>query len=199
MIPTDYRLEQVATRLAERLEGTRRSFVGQPDVAAEEFRRIADEHADAAIAEFREVGMVDEPEPHAKFLRRELIETFLPRYRRLARDMTAAEEAGFGLGVVAKPLGRLGLGFVTLLLLALTIRLGLMNPVLWPLLLVVLALPFLPDIAGALHRRRYHRSLVSMLEDMAKVQDQASAYLRPHELHPERRSEKRPRPQGEIQ
>ena len=203
MVPSDYRLDSVAIKLVERLEGSRRTFVGRSDEAREEFRRIALEHAEAAITEYESVALADDAGAHADFLRRELVETLVPRFHRVAIEMNAMEERGFGMGPLARPMGRLGLGAGTLLLLAMVLKFSLWNPVMWPLMMLILAIPFVPDIVSALYRRRYKQSCVSIIEDLGRIQEQASAYLTADQLNldaPKEKQRKRPRPpQGEIQ
>jgi len=181
MIPTEYRLEQVVARLIERLDGARRSY-DNPDLMRAEFERIADEHVRGALGEFREVGMVDEPQHHEEFLANEVSETFLPRYLKLAEEMNFAERRGFGMGALAKPLGRIGLVVATLMLVWFLELRFIRLPVIWPVMFVTLSLPFWPDIAGWLHRRRYLASLQSVLADMSWIQEQAGAYVRPERL-----------------
>jgi hypothetical protein len=195
MIPSDYRLEQVVARLIERLEGARPSFPDDPERAAAAFRRTAEEHVEAAIAEFSEVSLTQDPDLHAAFLRREVLETFLPRYHRLATDMTRREERGFGFGPLADPLGRLGLaGFSLLFLWFVLVRLAWL-PVIWPLVLLDLSLVFWPDLAASAHRRWYANRLHRVVADMARIQEQSNAYAPPERLRaPETAPRTRPQP-----
>lgn len=177
MLPTDYRLDHVVARLIERLEGQRRTFLDRPDASLAAFERTSRSHVQAAIAEMRETGWTDEPEAHAAFLEREVIETFLPRYHATATAMNAAERGGFGLGALSEPLGRLGMvggsllfaWFVLLKLIAL--------PIVWPLFVLTAAAPFAPDLSAAMHRRRYRAQLEAMVTDMTRIQDNERAYL----------------------
>jgi hypothetical protein len=176
VIPSDYRLEEVVARLIERLEGSRRSYAGDADGAREAFARIANEHVESAIGEFREVAMADNPDVHAGFLRREVSETFLPRYHRLAVAMTEAEEAGFGLGRLGGVAGRIAFPVAMLVLMAILPRMRMV----WAMWLAVPAFvlaPFVPDIARMFGQARYHRGLQSILADMVLVQSRGSAYL----------------------
>lgn len=177
MIPTDYRLDQVAARLIERLEGARPTFVDDVDAARQAFQRIAEDHVDAAIAEYRELAVIEALEPQARLLRREILETFLPRYHRLALEQTRLEESGYGFGWLAEPPGRLGLLIVALLVLWFVLLRLIYLPVVWPLVLVDLSLIFWPDIAGMLYRTRYRRRLERVVADMGRIQEQARAYL----------------------
>ena len=176
MVPTEYRLEQVTARLAERLESTRRSYSGDPDKAAAEFRRIADDLLDDVIGEFRVNGFTDHPERHEQFLRQEVLETFLPRYTRMATDMTAKEDAGYGLGFLYGPLGRLLIGAVSLALIFVVLRMPAPSYK-FAMLPALLASILLPDVVSWLVRRRYRRDLVAMFHDMSTIQDRAGDYL----------------------
>lgn len=178
MIPADYRLEHVAAGLIERLDGARRSYE-QPERALEAFHRAAEAHADGAVAEWRALGFADDPEPHAAFLRRELVETVLPRFHRVAMAMNAAEASGYGLGRWASPVGRLGLLMVALTVFWVVLRRFLYLPIEWPLVIATLSLPLLPDVLGLLEQRRYRRELEELVQDVARIQAQQLAYEAP--------------------
>lgn len=184
MIPRDYRLENVCARLVERLEGTRRSYVDRPEQASTEFLRVAREHGAAAVAEWGALDLTDEVdvELHAAFLSRELENTFLPRYERLALAHTTAEEGGYGFGMLARPSGRVVMVLAALFLVLLFGRLALFAFPLWSVVLASLSLPLWPDIAATLEDRRYAQDLGELLADMARVQAQSSAYQRPDKL-----------------
>lgn len=181
MVPTDYRLDKVCTKLVERLEGIRRSFAGDPDRAAAEFRRLARQHVEAAIREYRGVAMPDHPRVQASLLRREVLQTFLPRYTRLATEMNQAEEENFGFGAWAEPQGKVILAVLAVLALLTCGRL-IRVPELWPLDLSVLVLPFLSDFAAWMYQGRYRRRIEALLDDLARVQDLSHPYLGKDEL-----------------
>lgn len=174
MIPEDYRLEQVAAGLVERLDGARASF-DDAEQARAAFARMTEEHLAAVVAEWRALGWNEDPERHAAFLRREIVDTFLPRFTREAVRITASEASGHGLGGLATPVGRLGLVGVTLGAIFLFGRFVYL-PWIWPLLLAALALPFLPDVLAWLSQRAYRSALERAVSDMARIQDQALAY-----------------------
>ncbi|MBN2798596.1 MAG: hypothetical protein JXX28_05555 [Deltaproteobacteria bacterium] len=176
MLPSDYRLDFVVARLIERLEGTRPSYAGKLEEADGAYARIAEAHVEAALTEFSDLVGRREADAHRDFLLGEVRQTFLPRYARLSAGMTRDEERGHGLGPLAGPLGRIVLVALTLLLL-LPLGRFLYLPVSWPFGLALLALPFLPDIVAWLRRRQYLRALSALVEDMGRIQDQASAYL----------------------
>ncbi|MFK7930374.1 MAG: hypothetical protein AB8H79_19455 [Myxococcota bacterium] len=179
MIPSEYRLEQVTARLAHRLEGTRRSFVGDKHAAAAAFERVANEVVDHAIAEFRVDGFVDHPDEHAAFLRSEVMQTFLPRYTRMATEMNQREASGFGLGFLYGTLGRVVLVMAALVMVALLFR-SPGSPVFKVLAMVPLFIgPFIPDFVSYFARRRYHRELMASLKDQKLIQDGANDYRSP--------------------
>lgn len=177
MIPRDYRLDYVVARLIERLEGQRRTFSKNAAQAREAFERTAREQVDAAIGEMRGTGWTDDEDRHAEFLRREVLETFLPRYHAVATRMGDVEGRGYGLGPLSEPLGRLGLVGGALLFGWLVLLKLIALPIVWPLVLLTLAVPFSPDIASMLYRRRYRGELDAIVEDMTRIQDQQNAYL----------------------
>ncbi|MBA2319542.1 MAG: hypothetical protein H0V89_00170 [Deltaproteobacteria bacterium] len=172
MIPTDYQLDAVAARLVERLEGSRRSW--SDDVLEREVRRVAEEHVTSVIADFRDV--LPGAEAHAAFLRREVASTVVPRYVELARRFNASERTNYGFRRLGEPIGRLAVGVAGLVFLWLVVLRFLWNPEVWPLIPLVLSLPVWPDIAGILFRRRATGELQVLVDDLAKVQAQASAY-----------------------
>lgn len=201
MIPSDYRLEQVGARLVERLDGARRSFV-DPVQMQEGMARVAADHVDAAIAEWRELEWTEDPDAHAAFLRQEVLHTLLPRYVRAAWTMNEQEASGFGLGGLAAPLGRVALVASSLLVLWFVLLRFVAFPVVWPIILVDLGLVFLPDIAAWLAGRRYEQSLSDMVDDLGRIQEQVLAYApapRAHKAAPNAEPVKRPPPMRESQ
>lgn len=181
MVPTDYRLDRVCARIIDRLEGARRSYSGKPHRALAAFEQIAHHEVEAAIREFREVAMQDHPETQARLLRREVLRTFLPRYTQLANEMNEREEDRFGFGLWGEPAGRVVLAVVALFTVFFCMR-AMRAPVLWPLLLATLALPFIADIGAWLQTGRYRRRLEAMLDDMARIQETSTTWLEPYEL-----------------
>jgi hypothetical protein len=177
MVPSEYRLEQVTARLAERLEGTRRSFAGQPERAAEAFRGIAQVLVNDVVAEFRADGFTDSPDRHEVLLRSEVLDTFLPRYTRLATAMTEREENGYGVGFLYGPVGRVILFVVVLFITAMLLRMpGAWTTKLVPILPLIVGI-FVPDLLGWAARRRYRTQLLDALEDMRVIQDRAGDYV----------------------
>lgn len=193
MVPTDYRLDHVVARLIERLEGQRPTFDGRPDEALAAFARSAEAHVEAAIGEMVGMGWTDDPDRHAAFLRREIMETFLPRYHTGAMAQCAIERGGYGMGALADPIGRIGLVLGAFLFFWLVVLKLIALPIVWPLVLFTLAIPFTPDIASTLYRWRYRRKLEAIVDDMTRIQDQERAYL-PAETLRAAEDEVRPRP-----
>lgn len=177
MIPADYRLEHVASRIAQRLEGARRSYEGEPDRAEQAFREVTTEVLDDVIAEFKADGFTDHPDRHAEFLRKELLQTFLPRYTRLATRQTAAEATSFGMGPIYGPIGRVLLFLGILVLGALLMRSAGPFYVKFAMLVPLVFSIFLPDAVAWAGRYRYRTALKDALNDMALLQDRALDYL----------------------
>ncbi|HHO51114.1 MAG TPA: hypothetical protein ENK18_09655 [Deltaproteobacteria bacterium] len=175
MVPSDYRLDHVTARLIERLEGARRTFGDDERAARAAFEETASAHIEAVIAEYRALAF-EEPSAHAAFLEREVLQTALPRYVRLAVQMNRAEAEGFGFGWLAEPLGRFALVGVAAVGLLLMVRLA-AAPLMWPLLLFDLSLPLWPSIGAWLGGRRYTNQVVQIVDDMARIQDSEGLYL----------------------
>lgn len=177
MIISEYKLDFVVARLIERLEGTRRSFksAGDQEMSAA-FERIATEHLDAVIGEFREMGMADHPDAHAAFLRREVMDTFLPRYVPMASEANRAERRGFGLGPLSTPVGRIAIGFLAIFFCILLPKLKLLA-LFYPALPFLLISPFMPDVLRWFFMSKYRRSLRSVIDDMTTIQDRVEDYL----------------------
>lgn len=183
MIPTEYRLERVVAGLIERLDGMRRSYEDEAAARAA-FARAADEHLDAALADWADLRFSPYADQHGAFLRREVHETFLPRFVKAAHAMTDAERRGFGMGALATPVGRVGLAVLSLLVLWFVLLRLERFPVVWPLTVLDLGLPFLPDVLRALHQRRYDVDLQGIIGDMARIQEHALAYTPPVDEEP---------------
>lgn len=193
MVPSDFRLPNVANGLITRLEGTRRSYADDPESAKAEFQRISEEHVAAAADELASLDL-DEHDGHRRFLEQEIRQTFLPRYTRLAERMNALESTNFGLGALGEPAGRVALVAVALVGLMFFLRL-IYLPWAWPMFLVDVSVPFWPDILRVLYRRRYAAQLQELLDDLGAIQEQATTYA-PSSVETE---PPRPRPQREAQ
>lgn len=176
MIPSEYRLDTVVAGLVERLEGTRPTHGLDPDKASTAFREVAVRHVEAAVTEFKDNAVDGDPEVHAAFLRREVVETLLPRYTRLAVEMTRAESGGFGFRALAGPLGVPVLMGVAALGLVVLLRLAGWWEA-WPLLALDLSLPLWPTVVTALYRRRYRQQLEDLVADAARIQDHERGFM----------------------
>jgi hypothetical protein len=176
MIPSDYRLETVVVALIERLDSARRSFDDR-DTAEQAFREIAEKHVAAVVSEWEALDFQASPERHSEFLRDEVRETFLPRFSRVALSMNEAEASGYGLGWWATTAGRVALVGIALAIFFFVLLRFIYVPMEWPLILVDLAVPFLPDVMAWLEHRRYRGALQELVLDMGRIQEQQLAYV----------------------
>jgi hypothetical protein len=195
MVPGDYRLDTVTARLVERLEAVRPTFGNDPEAAYAAFREHAESHLNAAIAEFREMVPDEDPEEHAAFLRREILEIALPRFHKLAMSYSSASANNFGFGLLGEPAGRIALFAISLFALVVIMPRLIEFPIAWPLLLFDLVLPFSPTIAAAIGRRRYAARLQELVADMGRIQDSERTYVSASVLRTSKEiSSERPRP-----
>jgi hypothetical protein len=173
MVPSQFRLETVSLHLIERLEGPRRAFAGREDDAASTFDRLAQETAAGAAAECREY-MGDDPFPGQ--LVEEIRRSFVPRYTRIAVEQTALEVSGYGSWRKGDLLARAVTGVLALVVALLLQRIlpALLEDVVW---LGVPVVVFLPELRGVVHRLHYRRELQSLVDDMARIQQQLDAYI----------------------
>jgi hypothetical protein len=131
----------------------------------------------------------EDPSAHAAFLRKEVLETALPRYAELAIRMTNRERGGYGFGWLAGPIGMPVLGVVAILGFWLVLRRMLGFWEVWPLVAVDVSLPFWPLAAAWLYVRRYRTELYALLGDMARIQDAERAFLTADQLSAAREME----------
>ncbi len=172
MIPLAFRLDTVSVHLVERLEGARRSYVDRPEDAIPAFAEMARNLVEDAARECLEY--VDDPQ-YPDLMRREIIETFLPRYTRLALEHNELEKAGYGAWRGGDPLARL-LALVGGVFVAGMISRFFLSPVvalLWPL---AFSLPFTPEIRAFWYRFRYRRELQAIVDDMGRIHAQLDVY-----------------------
>lgn len=172
MTVSSYRLDTVAVHLIERLEGARRSYQDRPAEAKVAFAGIADEELARIIAEHDD--LMDDS-GYGDRLRREVHETFLPRYVRLAADHNALEAAGYHAWRRGDPIAR-GATTLAALLVALGVVRTVHHPVALVVFAVVLLVPFLPEIRRGHHRRQYRRLLQEVVADLGRIQDRLDAY-----------------------
>ncbi|MFH1463116.1 MAG: hypothetical protein ABIO70_01895 [Pseudomonadota bacterium] len=172
MVPSDFRLDSVCVHLVERLEGARRSYFGRPDEAPEAFRRIAEELVAGAAAE---AGEYVESAAYPALLKREVIETFLPRYTRLALEHNALERTRYGAWRNGDPIARAATIGAAVLVAALFSRFfpSVLAAVAW---LGVLLVGLMPELRAAWFRRQYQRDLQAVVDDMARIHDNLELY-----------------------
>lgn len=166
MASSSYRLDSVTVTLIERLEGARPTWIGDEAHAREGFRRIVEEHVDSLVAERQEILG---PEPEGEAMRREVLETFLPRYTRLAIDHNADEEAGYHAWRRGDPVARVLGTLFAFALVAIFYR-AVHHPAALLLLITALTVPFVPELRRAWYRRRYRALLQETVDDMARIQ-----------------------------
>jgi hypothetical protein len=172
MIPSDFRLDTVSVHLVERLEGARRSYMDRPDEAPPAFLRIAEELvADAAS----EVSEYTDDAEYPAVLRREILETFLPRYTRLALEHNALEKERFGAWRRGDPIARMITTGAAVFAAALFSRFfpSVFAAVAW---VAVLLVGLMPELRTAWYRRLYQRDLQAVVDDMARIHDHLDVY-----------------------
>jgi len=169
MTVSSYRLETVATNLIEQLEGRRRSYQERPEEWGPVAARIADEVLDKVAHEYNEV--MGESAVPAR-LRREIHDTFLPRYLSLSKDHNILERQGYHAWRNGDPIARV-VGFL-IAFFAVTVisRVIPVGPVVIFGYLGALAVPFVPDIRAFYYRRGYMGELRNLVEDLSRIQHQ---------------------------
>lgn len=197
MIPEPFRLEFVARGLIERMDGARRSFATRQQLE-EGLRRVAADQVDSVILSWREIPFAPAGPAQGAFVRREVLDTVLPRFVDAAWAMNEAERTGFGMGKWATPAGRVGLVGLSLVV----AWFGLLRlealPVMWPITAIDLAVPFLPDILAALSRRRYEADLRAILVDMARIQDHAQPAVPGEALAADAAAQRQPESEADL-
>lgn len=175
MVPREYRLDVVASRLASRLDGSRRSL---PDPARR--HDAFTQRTEAFVAQVannwrvvsKELDLDADPATHARFLREELLQTFLPRFEEAVERVGREEISGYGLGDLSRPVGRLGLAVAGVVGAWMSLRLG--GPTYGvPFAMMLLAMPGLPELLRMLALRRYRRDVEEILADLGRIQDSA--------------------------
>lgn len=177
MTVSSYRLETVAANLIEQLEGRRRSYHDRPEEWAAAAARIADEALDGVEREYREV-MGGDALP--AWLRREIHETFLPRYVSLSIDHNALERRGYDAWRQGDPISRIVVFLGAMALVTVVSRLIPMGPTVILGYLAALATPFVPEVRAFFYRRGYVSQLQAVLDDLERIQNQVE--LQPAEL-----------------
>lgn len=171
MPPASYRIDVVCAKLIERLEGARPTFQGDRAEAESRFRAIAEEQVEGVIAEHDEI--MGTPGWGA-LLRREVMETFLPRYTRLALDHNQTESAGYHAWRRGDPVARIVMTFAALGAASVVYRFT-HHPLSLALFVLALAVPFLPEIRRGWYRKRYTDLLQEVVDDMGRIQESLDA------------------------
>ncbi len=172
MVAPSYRLDTVAAHLIERLEGARRSYLDRPEELETAGRRIVEVALGEVLSEMAEVFA---DSIHAEHLRREMAETFLPRWLKLARLQNDLEGTRFDTWRQGDLVFRT-VAFIAPLLVAIAATRLLHSPVAALTYLVPVLLPFLPEIRAWQAARRYQRALQEIVDDMERIQKQLEAY-----------------------
>ena len=172
MTALSYRLDTLALNLIERLEGARRTWATEPDAARGELTRIASEQLARMLAEHDE--LMDTP-GWSDMARRELLETFLPRYLRLAVDQNALEERGYNAWRRGDPVARV-VGGVAAISAAMVLARLIHHPMALLAFAFALCVPFLPDIRRLHFRRRYRSALQEVVDDMGRIQGELDRF-----------------------
>jgi hypothetical protein len=161
-----YSLPGVTAAVVERLEGARRTWLTEPVDARAGLTRIAAEHVERVIAEHDELLGDDGT---GAVLRREVIDTMLPRYLRLAVDHNELEHIGYKSWRKGDPAARIAATLFALLLAYGVTRL-VHSPVALLSFGVALLVPFVPELRANWYRRRYQAELQSLVDDMVRIQ-----------------------------
>lgn len=172
MTSPSYRLDTIALNLIERLEGARRTWATDPDTARTELSRTADEQLERILAEHDE--LIDTP-GWAATARREIRQTFLPRYVRLAVDHNALEESGYNAWRRGDPIARIVAGGAAVAAALAFVRV-VHHPAALVGLAVAMAVPFIPEIRRLHFRRRYRAELQAVVNDMARIQGELDRF-----------------------
>lgn len=167
MTVASYRIDQVCADLIERLEGARPTFENDRAGAEAAFERIAREHVAAVLAEHDD--LMGTP-GWGVLLRREILETFLPRYTRLALDHNQLEAAGYHAWRKGDPVARVLMTFVALGGASLVYRFT-HHPLSLGLFVIAMMVPFIPEIRRGWYRKRYRDLLQEVIDDMSRIQD----------------------------
>ena len=158
--------------VVERLEGARRTWLTDPEAARAGLARIGAEHVERVIAEHDEL-MGDDGTGAA--LRREVIDTMLPRYLRLALDHNELEHIGYKSWRKGDPVARIAATVAALLLAYVVTRL-VHSPVVFTLFGLALFVPFVPELRAGWYRRRYQAELQSLVDDMLRIQTELDRF-----------------------
>ena len=172
MTTPSYRLDTICGNLIERLEGARRTWRTDPEGAAAGLERIAAEQLNRILDDYEDI--YDGP-AWPNTVRREVLQTFLPRYVRLAIDHNRLEERGYDAWRSGDPIARVVGGLVALGAAGLVVRV-VHRPAALIAFAVAMAVPFIPEIRRFHYRRRYGQLLQEVVDDMGRIQDELDRY-----------------------
>ncbi len=166
MAPPSFRLDTLAATFIERLEPVRRAHLDNPEAARQAIERTLREAAENVAQECRAV-VGDEAQ--ARRIEKESVDTFLPRYLRLAvaQNMVERREAITPLNILVQRFLPLFLGLVSARVLS-AILPGPWDIVFYMFPLLAL---FTPEWLGFFSRRRYTNELQELADDLGQVQD----------------------------
>lgn len=167
MSPPSYRLDHLAVLLIERLEATRRAHLTDPIATEQALRRVTTDLVAGQAAECREV-LGDEAQ--ARRIETEALQTFLPRYTRIALAQNREEARGYGIVFPDHLLGRAAASLVMLIVATILTRLF-PNPFDLAFYLLPFVTPFLPELRAWNGRRRYEAELQAVADDLGRLQD----------------------------
>jgi hypothetical protein len=172
MVARSYRLDTVAAHLIERLEGARRSYIDRPAELDKAGRRIVDEALAEVLSEMEEV--MSDP-THAERLGREMGETFLPRWLKLAKLQNELEATRFDTWRQGD-IGFRMAAFFGPLLIAIAMTRVLHSPIVALGYVIPFMLPFLPELRAWQSANRYRIALQAIIDDLERIQLQLDAY-----------------------
>lgn len=173
MPPAEYQLDTVAVNLIDRMEGSRRTWVDDPEAARAGFRRIAEEGLERVTREYQSIMGED---GWSTMLRREILETFLPRYTRLAIAFNTLEAGRFGAWRGGDPASRVALTLAALLAAFALRRVLMFHPITYFFYLAAVLTPVMPEIRGWYHRQQYQRELQEAVDDLERIQRELERY-----------------------
>lgn len=174
MPPKEYQLDTVAVGLIERLEGARRTWIDDPPAARAGLQRITEEGLAQILNEYVSVMGQD---AWAQSLRREVLETFLPRYLRLAVAQNEWESQQGGLARLRDPLARLLATAASLVSALVLIRVMRFHPISLLFFLMALVVPVIPEVRSWYSLRRYRAELQSMVNDLERMQQEMGRFV----------------------
>lgn len=171
--PARYQLPELTAHvvaLLERRRGALETFDEKADA------RLTDEARSALADAGKQFSEVVQDPGYWQRTEQAVLEVAVPRYLRLAREQHELEKRRYGLWRGGDVIARAAYAGLGLVLAAVVWRLRMPE---WlealPLSLFVLG-PLLPDVQTWFHKRRYARSLETLVDDMRQEQEQRHTY-----------------------